>query len=946
LPIGGTRGDDREDLFAAFNKGKALQDQGKYREALPFFERALKLAPEVFGAEHENTATILNYLGMVYEGMGQYAKAEPLFRRSLDIRDAKFGKDHPEVAASLNNLGILYEDMGQYAKAEPLLRRSLEINEAKLGKDHRDVAISLNNLANLYWRMGQYAKAEPLYRRSLEIRETKLGKDHPEVAESVNSLAVLYKDMGQYANAEPLYRRSLEIRETKLGQDHPDVATSLNNLALLYSARGQYAKAEPLYRRSLEIREAKLAQDHPNVADSLNNLALLYSAMGQYAKAEPLYRRSLEIREAKLAQDHPNVAQSLNNLAMLYKAIGQYAKAEPLYRRSLEILEAKLGKDHPDVASALNNLANLYDVMGQYDRAERLYRRSLEIREAKLGKDHPEVARSLYNLAQLDAATSRWQEAAQNFERSRRIDRRVAQRTLLSLAEKDQLEFLTNIQGNRYQLALSLGLTRRADDEIRDLSTGWVLNGKGIAQESLALRTLSARDNKTKIDADPWVTAAQVRQVIAKDTVLIEFARFKVFEFDRKETDQKWSTHYAAWIIQPAGKGDVQLLDLGQAEKIDTAVAVARKALQAAPTKIRDTGEADAEKDLQKALREVAALVLHPLEEHIGQAERWLLSPDAALWLLPWGALPLNDGSYAIEKHPIQLLVSGRDLARPRVTSNKPSRPIILADPDFDLEPAAARSVAAELLGGESTRSVVNSHAFPLQLPAVSRLPGTAAEAKAIEPKLGAYAGDEAWVYRGKNALETIAKAIERPRVLVFSTHGFFLEDQVVATDNNGLAGLGTRTVALTTSGKPLENPLRRCGLLLAGCNRRTEAPETDEDGVLTGEEIVGCDLRGTELVVLSACETGLGQVNNGEGVAGLRQAFQLAGARSVVATLWQVPDRDTALLMIDFFDNLAKKQPKAEALRNAQLARIKARRDRNGAAHPFFWAAFTITGQ
>ncbi len=357
-------------------------------------------------------------------------------------------------------------------------------------------------------------------------------------------------------------------------------------------------------------------------------------------------------------------------------------------------------------------------------------------------------------------------------------------------------------------------------------------------------------------------------------------------------------------------------------------VQVARKTLEQSEKTIHDESEARAERQVRKAMQALTRLVFEPLERHFGKARRLLISPDSALWLIPWGALPLEGGKYAIEEYQISYQISGRDLIRQ--TSGKKQKlytSTLFANPDYDLGLPEAEAATRAVLRSDAPQEQVASSrglASLSSLPKVDRLPGTAEEAEAVMPSIERYAGVKPVLYQNQFALEGVFKALHRPRVLVLSTHGFFMPDQEVARDQRDarLAEESNKGRAvLTTEGKPLENPLLRCGLLLAGCNQRAEeAAETGDDGILTGLEIVGTDLRGTELVVLSACETGLGQIRNGEGVAGLRQAFQLAGAKTVVSTLWRIPDEETVQLMNSFFANLSAGQSKADALRNAQL--------------------------
>ncbi len=992
-----SRGKDSTAVAATCqNLGSIYQDLGEYTKAEAYYTRGRRIWEDKLGKDHPNIATSLSSLGLLYDRMGQHAKAEPLLLRSLQIREDKQGQNHPDTATSLNNLALVYDHMGQYAKAEPLYRRSLQIREEQLGKDHPSVATASYNIASLYKSMAEYAKAETFYVRSLRIREAKLGKDHPEVANSLNGLAILFDVQGQYQKAEPLFRRSLDIRERAFGKDHPEVANGLINMAAMYQTLNQYAKAEPLFQRSLQIYEARLGKDHPFVGHSLDSLGLLYQNMDQYAKAEPLHLRALQIYETKLGKNHPEVALCLHNLGLLYQSQGNYAKAEQYATRSLRIREDLLGKDHPSVATSLYNLAWIYRYTGQPAKAEPLFQRSLRIWETKLGKDHPTVAQSLDNLAMLREAANDTAQAADLIERSRRIVRGHVARVLPALSEAEQDSFLRGSDVLAWHRALSLGLYHPGEQKLAERSAAWLINGKGVTQEALAQAALLARDARdptlsklsqqllqvrqelahltlapatdaqagqrqrrldllsqaeqdlakqlrqaSGVGEESWVELAQVRKGLPADAVLINLARFEVFNF-RPQTSQKWRgpAHYVAWII-PA-EGPVRILDLGESKVIDAEVEKAQQFMKNAPKTIRLKGEADAEKEVREPLEALARKVLHPLLPHITKTKRWIISPDGSLWHTPWSALPLPDGKYAVEDHILSYAISGRDLVERSPAKVTPTAPMVLADPDFDLGLDELAMVNRRLQRQQEAPAETRGLSRALRLVNIPRLPATATEAAAITAPLHRYAGVAPRVYTGKEATEGIFLAARNPRVVVLSTHGYFLPDEEAdAKERDRLDRLDPAPRRLR-----LENPLLRCGLLLAGCNNAAKAKQGADNGVLTGLQIAGTDLRGCQLVVLSACETGLGEVRNGQGVAGLRQAFQLAGAQSVVATLWQVPDQQTAQLMIGFFNHLAQQPEKAEALRQAQVTLIKARRDRTAAAHPYFWAAFTLTGR
>jgi tetratricopeptide (TPR) repeat protein len=999
-----TLGEQHPDYAASLTSLASLyQAMGDYSQALPLCRQALEIRKQVLGEAHPLYALSLNNLAALSKAMGDYGKALPLYQQALQIRKQALGEQHPDYATALHNLAALYDSMGDYGKALPLCRQALEIRKQALGEQHPDYAASLNNLALLYQAVGDYAQALPLCRQALEIRKQVLGEAHPLYALSLSNLAGLYREMGDYSKALPLYRQARGIYKKALGEQHPDYATTLNNLALLYQSMGDYGGALPLYRQALDIHKRALGEEHPNYATDLNNLAGLYQSMGDYSKALPLYQQALQIIKRALGEQHPAYAQSLNNLAWLYRAMGDYGKALPLYQQALQIRKQALGEHHPDYATGLNNLAALYDSMEDYSQALPLYRQALEIRKQALGEQHPAYAVSLNNLAAL-------YEEMGDFAQAEPLQRRGLQ------IECSNLELAAAAQSERQQLAMArylrvtldgyLSLAPRAGQPA-DRAYRHVLAWKGtvllrqrrlhlqrqrpelvadfakldstagrLAALALAVPGPGQRDayrrqiqelseEKERLEADladrsaafrqqrelARLTPRQLQEALPPDTALVDFLEYTRFS-PPAAGKGPWQRErrLAAFVVRP---DSVVQRDLGPAQPIADAVGQWRLTLKR---------RAPAEGDADPATK-LWRLVWEPLEPHLRGAKIVLVSPDGALTRLPFAALPGADPEkYLIEEVGIAVVPVPQFLPELLAPSDKDKAPpgpalLLVGDVDFGATPGLADA------GGTSRSAARAGRAGAL--PAYPNLPATREEVVAVRDSFEESHADARvkLLRRGQATEGAVRRLAPGYRYLHFAVHGFFAPPEL----RSALAPAAERPGGPAASGgDPFGrqgvsgfHPGLLSGLVLAGANG--PAREGEDDGILTALEVAELDLRGVDLAVLSACETGLGEEAGGEGLLGLQRAFQVAGARSVVASLWKVDDDATRKLMTRFYENLWRpKQPvgKLEALRQAQLWMLhegvrrglvlldeEDKAKKPARTPPAYWAAFTLSG-
>ena len=912
-----------------------------FSNAEPLLLRGLELGKKILGEDNKDYAIDLNYVAIQYYKQGEYSKAETLYLQSLEVTKSGLGEYDPSYTATLGNLALVYVNTGQYEKAEPLfvlaIRNYKKFDEKE--KEDLNYTALLGNLASLYERMGQTQKAEPLYLEALQIRKS-MNLEDEDYANCLFNLAGLYKNLGLNEKAEIMYRQSLEVMITLLGDKSAAYGKAINTVALFYKTMGRYNESKTLFYTSLEILKASIGDQHIDYATALHNFAMLYTDLKEYDQAESYYLQAGAIWKNTLGENHPFYTQLENNLSLLYLAQRDYKKAESLLLKNVEKRKKILGELHPDYAVSLNNLAVLYWNLGDYKKAELYLTQSGEIDKQYLLNVASVLSENEKNQFLVNNVTLNEERNSflyyypmssrafykENYNLQlllKSFSLSAGQRVLTELRQTQDTavqRIFLQWQDIKKQLATQYSLSEEdRTEDVERLQNQTENLEKQLNRQSASFRKLSAAFQ---------LSITEVQRNLDADEVAIEFVSFALF--NKTWTD---STIYGAYILK---KNDsvpvfVPLCEEKQLQQLfdsagTTATDMVSKFYRGLEIKNKNTAGTLG--------TELYKLIWQPLEPYLKGIKKISYSPAGKLYSIAFHALPVDSTTLLMDKYQLQQYTSTRQVAL-RNSENKTVNPTGIAlfgDANFSMDSLQITKQRINQPNTEISTSIytpstrgANNNSWP-------NLPGTAEEVKKINALFNQNRLSTK-TFTQTTASEENLKTLSgnSPQILHIATHGFFLPGPDKKKSETGFSQGNTYTLA--------DDPLLRSGLILSGGNYAWSGKtpiDGVEDGIATAYEISQLNLSNTELVVLSACETALGDVKGSEGVFGLQRAFKMAGVKKMIVSLWQVPDKETAELMTTFYTYWMKGKTINESFTQAQA-------DMRKKYSPFYWAAFVL---
>jgi CHAT domain-containing protein/Flp pilus assembly protein TadD len=834
---------------------------------------------------------ILDRAEALYE-LQRFKLAEVSFLEALIAYEADNLKTNINYSKVHADLGLLYATMGRYNLAEYHSSEALSIREQTLGKESKAYAASLNNMAVLYQETARFNESENYFNEALSTVEKLFGKEAQEYAVVLNNQSILYAEIGRIDQAVGKLSTAIAIVE-KLNVNLNSQVGFQSNLALLYQQTGKLTEAEAVYLR-LE-KKLKVIADNPYYGGILNSLGLLYIQMDKMDKVEDYLKRAADFYLKKFkSKDNPNYAKVLNDLGNFYRMQGEFAEAEQNLTEALRIRGIALDSNHPDYVKSQEDLAILYWKKGDLAKAESSYKISMDKSLDFINRYFPPMSEA--------EKTKYWDVLHPRFQRFYNycLEASVTNPAVAQTMYNYQIAtkgLLLNTTNKIKKAIFASGNNELIKDYVawldkkETLARYYSLSKEDLSNQKIDLPTLEKEANDMErslsqrssdfsqgYGADN-VDFSQIASVLTDQEATVEFIRIQ--SYDKNFTaDSK----YAALILTK-GMATPKLVVLDNGNQLETRYAkFYRNAIQ---QKSADTYSYD-----QFWARVDPALAGKKI---------LYISADGVYNQISLNTLKKNDGPYLLNQYDLITVGNSKDILelKNRKTVAAKKNAFLLGFPDY---------------GGD----------------AVAALPGTKVEIDNLI-KILKTGGYQTTPYVQKTATEAILKSLKGPAIVHIATHGYFQPDV-----EQSAAGVNQENAR--------NNPLLRSGLLLAGASPTLKGElmpnlESNDNGVLTAYEAMNLDLEGTDLIVLSACETGLGDVRAGEGVYGLQRAFLVAGAKVMVMSLWKVDDAATQALMTNFYTNLAKGGSKAKAFKAAQLQLMTKYKD------PYYWGAFVMVG-
>lgn len=879
-------------------------------------------------------AGLYNDLAGFYQSIANYDAAAENYKKAL--AKISFSTNAQLYNNTAFNYVSLLQASGNFDEAERVLN---EIESTLQSSDPALQFIFLQNAGSLYHSKGNLAQAETLYDKALKLAASTYGENSNQYADILLRKASLLKDKGEYEASEPLFKQVLKLVEGNGGASTAGYAGILNNLGILYQSMGRLEEAEKQFEKALTIYQNSSTSSPSDYVLTEENLATLYSLKGENDKALKLLSETVESNRKIYGSESPNYAISLHNYASQLQKAGNNTQAEKLFQQALVIQRASLGTDHPSYANTLHNLAVLAEDNKDYELADSLLNEVMRVRSKLYQENHPSYTAGLYSRAVLYQQMQKYDKAKTDFDHVAQLYLQQIVKYFPSLSEKEKTAFYKKITPvfNRYkEFLLEYYVNYKNDESVLEQLYNIQVATKAILLNSVNKtrnRILTSGDNQLINDFNEWrslkeqlatyytyskskledenINLEQLEELAnEKEKQLSASSQLFADEFDKKAV---------AWQDVRNQLSDDQIaVELMRIERnandndIDsvTYIALAVSPKFAKPElvifKNGNTLEGRYIHAYNNSVRFKRddnysyAAFWKPLTSLTGNFSTVFLSPDGVFNKVNVNSLfDTEKNIYLNMELNVQYLSSTRDLLEKKKAMVN-NQAVLVADPFYPNNQIA------------STDDLQRSFSFD----AIASLPGTRKEVEYI----GQLMSDKGWQVQLKEEKEATKSNVLKasPKLLHIAAHGFFL------TENAGERDF-------------LENPLFRSGLLLAGAGSGNSSE--NNNGVLTAYEVMNMSLENTELVVLSACETALGDVQNGEGVYGLQRAFIVAGAKTLIMSLWKVDDTATQKLMSLFYGYWLNGMDKHEALQKAQIEMQKEY------SSPYYWGAFIMIG-